>query len=170
MAPTRLLSRVHFAKALVNRGAAGSRQDAFARIIGDGCPGHVPFRVITPGEAVQWISEAGGVAILAHPGRSSNRSFRWEEAMLDLKQQGHRRDSKPTTENTVPRSSDISVIWRESSIWCHAGAATTTGPTNKDFPWASAEGVSMFRMKSWAPLEARLPGRGPVPNAEPYQT
>ena len=88
MAPTRLLSRVHFAKALVHRGVAGSRQDAFARIIGDGCPGHVPFRVLAPAEATRWISEAGGVAILAHPGRSSNRGFRWEEAMLDLKRQG----------------------------------------------------------------------------------
>ena len=88
LAPTRLLSRVHFAKFLVNLGAAGSRQDAFARIIGDGCPGHVPFQALAPGEAVRWISEAGGVAVLAHPGRSSNRGFRWEEAMLDLKQQG----------------------------------------------------------------------------------
>ena len=88
MAPTRLLSRVHFAKALVHRGAAGSRQDAFARLIGDGCPGHVPFRVLAPGEVARWISDAGGVAVLAHPGRSSNRGFRWEEAMLELKRQG----------------------------------------------------------------------------------
>jgi predicted metal-dependent phosphoesterase TrpH len=88
VAPTRLVSRVHFAKALVNRGVAGSRQDAFTRLIGDGCPGHVPFRALSPREAAGWIAAAGGVAILAHPGRSANRGFRWEEAMLDLKHQG----------------------------------------------------------------------------------
>ena len=88
LAPTRLVSRVHFAKALVNRGAAGSRQDAFSRIIGDGCPGYVPFRTLTPVEAAQWITEAGGAAILAHPGRTAVRGFRWEEAMLELKRQG----------------------------------------------------------------------------------
>lgn len=88
LAPTRQISRVHFAKALVNRGAAGSRQDAFQRIIGDGAPGHVPFRVLTPGEAAGWIREAGGVAVLAHPGRSALRNFRWDEAMADLKALG----------------------------------------------------------------------------------
>ena len=88
LAPTPLLSRVHFAKALVQRGAAASRQDAFARIIGDGCPGHVPFQTLSPGEAVRWITEAGGVAVLAHPGRTASRGFRWEEAMLDLKRLG----------------------------------------------------------------------------------
>jgi len=88
MAPTRLLSRVHFAKALVKRGVAGSRQDAFTRIIGDGCPGHVPFRIISPGEAARWIHEAGGVPVLAHPGRSAKRGFRWDEAMRDLKRVG----------------------------------------------------------------------------------
>ncbi len=87
-APSRTVSRAHFAKALVKRGAAGSRQDAFARYIGDGCPGHVPFRNLAPAEAAQWISEAGGAAILAHPGRSAVRSFRWEDAMRDLKAQG----------------------------------------------------------------------------------
>lgn len=88
VAPTPLLSRVHFAKALVQRGAAGSRQDAFARIIGDGCPGHVPFEPLSPGEAAGWIREAGGVAVLAHPGRSAGRNFRWDEAMAELKAEG----------------------------------------------------------------------------------
>ncbi len=88
LAPTRLVSRAHFAKALINRGAAGSRHEVFSRLIGEGCPGHVPFRTLTVSEAAQWIHEAGGIAILAHPGRSVARSFRWEDAMLDLKNQG----------------------------------------------------------------------------------
>ncbi len=88
LAPTPLLSRVHFAKALVQRGAAGSRQDAFARLIGDGRPGHVPFQPLSIGEIARWSREAGGVPILAHPGRSAPRGFCWEEAMRDLQQQG----------------------------------------------------------------------------------
>ena len=88
VAPTKLLSRSHFAKALIKRGAAGSRQDVFARLIGEDCPGYVPFRTLTPAEACGWITEAGGVAVVAHPGRSTPRSFRWENAMGDLKAQG----------------------------------------------------------------------------------
>jgi predicted metal-dependent phosphoesterase TrpH len=133
MAPTRLLSRVHFAKALVHRGAAGSRQDAFARIIGDGCPGHVPFQALSPREAARWISEAGGVAILAHPGRSANRSFRWEEAMAELKAQGIS-GLEAYYGEYGPADSGIFVIWPGVSIWWRAGAATTTERTSKGSP------------------------------------
>jgi len=87
-ATSRLVSRVHFARALVKQGAAGSHQDAFARFIGEGRPAHVPFEDLSPSSACRWIKEAGGVPVLAHPGRSANRAFRWEEAMADLKAQG----------------------------------------------------------------------------------
>jgi predicted metal-dependent phosphoesterase TrpH len=88
MAPTDSISRTHFARALVRKGAAGSPQDAFKRWIGDDGPAFVPLRELTPREAARWIQEAGGVAVVAHPGRFSGRNFRWEEAMADLKAQG----------------------------------------------------------------------------------
>jgi predicted metal-dependent phosphoesterase TrpH len=87
-APTALVSRTHFARALVRRGAAGSPQDAFQRFIGDDAPCFVPFRDLAPGEAARWIREAGGVAVVAHPGRSFPRNFRWDDAMRDLRDQG----------------------------------------------------------------------------------
>jgi predicted metal-dependent phosphoesterase TrpH len=87
-APTDLVSRTHFARALVRRRAAGSHDDAFRRLIGDDGPCYVPFPELAPGEAAHWIREAGGVALVAHPGRSFGRGFRWERAMRDLKDQG----------------------------------------------------------------------------------
>jgi hypothetical protein len=87
-APTALVSRTHFARALVRSGAAGSPQDAFQRLIGDDAPCYVPFRELTPADAARWIREAGGVAVVAHPGRSFPRGFRWDDAMRDLKEQG----------------------------------------------------------------------------------
>jgi hypothetical protein len=87
-APTDLVSRTHFAKALVARGSAGSPQDAFRRFIGDQAPGFVPFQDLNPAEAVRWIREAGGIAIVAHPGRGMARNFRWDDAMLELKGMG----------------------------------------------------------------------------------
>jgi len=80
-----LVSRAHFARALHRLGFAGSPQDAFKRIIGDGCPGYVPFQELEPEEACRWIREAKGVPVVAHPGRSARRSFRWDVAMADLK-------------------------------------------------------------------------------------
>jgi hypothetical protein len=87
-APTDLISRTHFARALVRRGAAGSLKDAFHRLIGDDSPCCVPFQDLGAGEASAWIREAGGVAVVAHPGRSFPRGFRWDQAMLELKQAG----------------------------------------------------------------------------------
>ena len=87
-APTELISRTHFAKALVARGAAGSPQDAVLRFVGDNAPAFVPVPELTPRTAALWIHEAGGIAVVAHPGRGVPRHFRWEEAMAELKAQG----------------------------------------------------------------------------------
>jgi hypothetical protein len=87
-APTDLISRTHFARALVRCGAAGSLKDAFQRLIGDDSPCSVPFKDLGAREASTWIREAGGVAVVAHPGRSFPRNFRWDQAMLELKQAG----------------------------------------------------------------------------------
>ena len=88
LAPTDLISRTHFAKALVRSGAAGSAQDAFRRFIGDEGPAYVPLEELTPADAATWIREAGGVSVVAHPGRFTHRNFAWDRAMADLRGQG----------------------------------------------------------------------------------
>lgn len=62
------VGRPHIAQALVDKGHAADIRDAFDRYLGEGKPAYVnPVRV-GPLEAVQWIQEAGGTAIVAHPG------------------------------------------------------------------------------------------------------
>ncbi len=87
-ANTPLLSRVHFALALAARGFVRRPADAFARLIGDDCPGFVPREELSPAEAAIWIREAGGVPVVAHPGRFAGAGFRWEDAMAELQRQG----------------------------------------------------------------------------------
>jgi predicted metal-dependent phosphoesterase TrpH len=87
-APSDLISRTHFARVLVRNGAAGSPEDAFRRLIGDDSACYVPFPELKPCDAVRWIREAGGAAVVAHPGRGFPRGFRWDQAMADLKAQG----------------------------------------------------------------------------------
>ena len=85
---TPLLSRVHFAQALASRGFVRRAPEAFERLIGDDCPGFVPREELTPSEAAHWIREAGGVPVVAHPGRFGGAGFRWDEAMADLQKLG----------------------------------------------------------------------------------
>ena len=87
-ANTPLLSRVHFALALAARGFVRRAPEAFERLIGDDCPGFVPREELSPAEATRWIRDAGGVPVVAHPGRFAGGGFRWEEAMADLQRQG----------------------------------------------------------------------------------
>ena len=61
------IGRPHLARVLVARGYASSTPDAFARLIGDGHPAHVPTRLSTPGEAIRIILDSGGIPVWAHP-------------------------------------------------------------------------------------------------------
>lgn len=63
------VSRTHFARFLVERGVCSDAHEVFRRFLTDGKPGHVPHRWATLAEALRWIDAAGGLAVLAHPGR-----------------------------------------------------------------------------------------------------
>ncbi len=64
-----LLSRTHFARYLVEIGACGSTPDVFRKYLSEGKPGYVPHRWATLADAVGWIRAAGGIPVIAHPGR-----------------------------------------------------------------------------------------------------
>jgi predicted metal-dependent phosphoesterase TrpH len=67
------IGRPHIAVALVRQGAVQSTQEAFDRFLAEGRPAYVvPPARISPFEAFEWIHEAGGTAIVAHPGLYRN--------------------------------------------------------------------------------------------------
>lgn len=61
------ITRTHFARHLVNIGKASSMNDVFKKYLGRGKTGYVPSNWVDMADAVQWIHDAGGVAVLAHP-------------------------------------------------------------------------------------------------------
>jgi len=63
------LSRAHFARAMVARGAVADVAEAFDRYLSSGRPAYVPAPAVPVTDAVALAAEAGGVAVLAHPGR-----------------------------------------------------------------------------------------------------
>jgi predicted metal-dependent phosphoesterase TrpH len=64
-----LISRTHFARYLVEEGFCATTHEVFHRYLTEGKPGYVPHRWARLGDAVGWIVGAGGVAVIAHPGR-----------------------------------------------------------------------------------------------------
>lgn len=64
-----LISRTHFARFLVEQGYCRDTPEVFRKYLTEGKPGYVPHRWATLKDAVAWITGAGGVAVIAHPGR-----------------------------------------------------------------------------------------------------
>lgn len=64
-----LISRTHFARHIVDAGVCADLGDVFRRFLVEGRPGFVPHRWARLREALRWIGDAGGTAVLAHPGR-----------------------------------------------------------------------------------------------------
>ena len=84
----RLISRTHFARALVARRAASDVRGVFQRYLTSGKPGHVPGEWTTLEEAVAWVRAAGGQAVLAHPARYGLTRTRMLRLLGELKECG----------------------------------------------------------------------------------
>lgn len=64
-----LISRAHFARFLVEAGCAKNVHDVFLHYLARGKPGYVEHVWATLEDAIRWIKGAGGLAVIAHPGR-----------------------------------------------------------------------------------------------------
>jgi 3',5'-nucleoside bisphosphate phosphatase len=64
-----LISRTHFARYLVEIGVCADTHEVFRRYLTEGKPGFVEHRWASLRDAVAWIKQAGGMAVIAHPGR-----------------------------------------------------------------------------------------------------
>lgn len=64
-----LISRTHFARFLIEMGVAKNMKAVFKKFLVKGKPGYVSHSWAALDEALNWIQAAGGVAVLAHPGR-----------------------------------------------------------------------------------------------------
>lgn len=72
-----VIARPHIAAALLKRGVVSSRQEAFDVYLTPGKPLYFPKMGLTPGQAAEILHDAGGVAVMAHPGLS-----KWAEPGL----------------------------------------------------------------------------------------
>ena len=73
-----LISRTHFARHLVESGVCKDTSEVFRRFLTEGKPGFIAHRWAALRDAVQWITAAGGMAVIAHPARykfSANEEY-----------------------------------------------------------------------------------------------
>ena len=85
-----LISRTHFARYLVDSGVCHDTYEVFRRYLTEGKPGFVPHTWARLGDAVRWIVEAGGLAVIAHPARYRFTANEEYALFTEFKQHGGR--------------------------------------------------------------------------------
>jgi len=83
-----LISRTHFARFLVEQGVCKDTEQVFKNYLVGGKPGYVPHMWAKLDDAVSWIKSAGGVAVIAHPGRYNLNAVQMEELYKHFKDIG----------------------------------------------------------------------------------
>jgi predicted metal-dependent phosphoesterase TrpH len=83
-----LISRTHFARYLVEIGRCADTSEVFRNFLTEGNPGYVPHRWASLEQSVRWIHGAGGVAVVAHPGRYKLSDLAFDAFFNEFKQLG----------------------------------------------------------------------------------
>ena len=83
-----LISRTHFARFLIKRGLVKDMKAAFQRFLGGGQPCFVPHQWASLSEAVAWIKDSGGSAVIAHPGRYPLDTAQMRELLAEFRDAG----------------------------------------------------------------------------------
>lgn len=65
--PNAIITRSHISKHLMRKGYVSSIAEGFQAYLNPGAPYYIPRQRISPKEAIHWIHQAGGKAVLAHP-------------------------------------------------------------------------------------------------------
>jgi predicted metal-dependent phosphoesterase TrpH len=83
-----LISRTHFARFLVEQGVCKDTEHVFKNYLVEDKPGYVPHMWAKLDDAVAWIKAAGGVAVIAHPGRYNFNAMQMDELYKHFKDIG----------------------------------------------------------------------------------
>jgi 3',5'-nucleoside bisphosphate phosphatase len=83
-----MISRTHFARYLVETGVCKETNEVFRKYLTEGKPGFVPHRWAKLGDAVRWIRDAGGMAVIAHPARYDHSATQEYALFSEFKEHG----------------------------------------------------------------------------------
>lgn len=86
--PDAVLTRAHYARYMLEQGYVQSIREAFDRFLSDRAPCYVPREKITPFQAVEFVLQAGGIPVLAHPILYHLSDRKLEDLVREMKDAG----------------------------------------------------------------------------------
>ena len=117
-----LISRTHFARFLVESGVCKDTYEVFRKYLTEGKPGYVPHSWAKLGDAVSWIVQSGGVAVIAHPGRykfTANEEF---ALFSEFKTHGGQGVEVVTGSHTVAEYVEYAAVAKEFGMAASRGS------------------------------------------------
>jgi predicted metal-dependent phosphoesterase TrpH len=117
-----LVSRTHFARFLVDTGHARNTQAVFDRFLGGGKPGYVPHEWAHLQDAVRWIQAAGGLAVVAHPGRYRLDSVEQAALLSEFRDLGGAAVEVVTSSHTAEQYTQWAKLATRHALMASAGS------------------------------------------------
>ncbi|TAJ76968.1 MAG: PHP domain-containing protein [Gallionellaceae bacterium] len=122
-----IIGRTHFARYLVEAGHCKDVASVFKRYLVKGKPGYVPHQWAALQDAINWIRGAGGIAVLAHPGRyTAGRKAMGKSTLHELLQEFTAMDGQAievvTGSHTPPQYAEFARYATEFGLLCSCGS------------------------------------------------
>ena len=117
-----LISRTHFARFLVEAGYCKDTPEVFRKYLTEGKPGYVPHRWANLKDAVTWITQGGGIAVIAHPGRYKFNATEEYALFSEFKAHGGRGVEVVTGSHTPAEYVEYAGMAREFGLAASRGS------------------------------------------------
>jgi len=116
------IGRPHFARYLVNIGKAVSIQSAFKKYLGDGKAGDVKQHWAELPQIIQWIRDAGGIPVLAHPLKYKLTRSKLKRLLDSFLQAGGQGMEVISGQQTPQQTADMSRLCEEKNLLASCGS------------------------------------------------
>ncbi|MCC2625967.1 MAG: phosphatase [Burkholderiales bacterium] len=118
---TEALSRTHFMRFLVDSGYAKA-SNAFDKYLAPGKVAYVPQTWASLEDAIKWITDSGGIAIIAHPSRYKFTRTKLLRLIDDFKQCGGRGIEVISSSHSKEDANNIAIIANNHDLLCSMGS------------------------------------------------
>jgi predicted metal-dependent phosphoesterase TrpH len=150
-----LISRAHFARHLVESGVCSDISAVFRKYLTEGKPGFVAHRWASLGDAVRWITGAGGMAIIAHPARYDLKPTEEYALFTEFKAHGGQGVEVLTGAHSSADALKYADMCREFGLFASRGS-DFHGPAESRCDLGSLPDLPGDLTPVWEQLESRI--------------
>lgn len=116
------IGRPHFAQYLVNSGKVRSMQEAFRKYLGDGKAGDVRQHWADLPRIVDWIRDAKGIAVLAHPLKYKLTRSKLKRLLAGFVQAGGQGIEVISGQQTIQQTADMARLCEQLELLGSCGS------------------------------------------------